>query len=363
MTNVLILTASVGNGHNQVALNLQHKLTAANCNVNTVDFLQASSYDLNNLFCNVYQRILQYKPDFFRSICHVSENNRLNNIKYLIGKMNRHIIHRLAKQYHPDCIVCTHFFPLAAAASCKEKYHLPFKLVGIVTDYTVHPVWQIDSVDTYFLAHPSLIGQFPVDFNPACQIIPTGIPVGTEFTPVYPPTISNNILIMTSNQTQQNISCLINTAVRLPSTISITFITGNNKQYYSQLKELSTYHKNFTVIGFTKHVAFYMKKCDLLITKPGGATLSEALAVGIPLIISSPIPGIEEANARFIETNGLGFWAHETAQLPALIKDLLHNPDKRRLIRQKMLNLKISGAAEKIQQELLGRLLKKDKVA
>ena len=50
MTNVLILTASVGNGHTQVALNLQHKLTAANCNVNTVDFLQASSYDLNNLF-------------------------------------------------------------------------------------------------------------------------------------------------------------------------------------------------------------------------------------------------------------------------------------------------------------------------
>ena len=58
-------------------------------------------------------------------------------------------------------------------------------------------------------------------------------------------------------------------------------------------------------IGFTDRVADYMHAGDLLITKPGGLTVSEALAAGIPLAVFDPIPGQEEDNANFLETRGL----------------------------------------------------------
>ena len=363
MTNILILTASIGNGHNQIASNLRNKLASSDCNVSVVDFLQASSYDVNNLVCNIYMKILQYKPDFFRSICHISENNKLNNIKYILAKINRRIIHKLVRKYQPDCIICTHFFPLAATAAYKEKYNADFELAAVVTDYSVHPMWQIDSVDRYFVAHCSMVEQFSGSFRAYDQVLPTGIPVGPDFIPadIYPD--SNNILIMTSNQTEQSMSEIINMALHLPPEITVTFITGNDINRQKSLQKLAENHKNFTVIGYTKQVAYFMKKCGLIITKPGGSTISEAIAAGTPLVIVSPIPGMEEDNARFLEDNGLGFWVHTPEKLLEFTTSLLNDPAKRHTVRKKMLTLHMSEAADRIRDIILADLFRKNKVA
>ena len=72
MHNVLILTVSVGNGHNQAAFNMQQNLQAAGCTVTTIDFLQMQHYGLPNLLSKAYKTLIEYKPSFFRQICKTS---------------------------------------------------------------------------------------------------------------------------------------------------------------------------------------------------------------------------------------------------------------------------------------------------
>lgn len=348
MHTILILTVSIGNGHNQAAFNIHQKLHASGYEVKTIDFLQTERYGLNKFLSQAYQKLIEYKPELFRHICKVSEFDKFGNVKYLLAKMNQRIISRLVEEYQPDTMICTHFSPLAAAAQYKKKYYSSFKLVGIVTDYIVHPIWEVTHVDQYFVAHPSLVKQFKHSNNPSNTIIPSGIPIGSDFTPPIRSTIINKILVMTSGQTDQSMSDMIAILQTLPHYIDITFITGKDTERKKQLEELTKDNTNFKILGFTNQVAALMKTTDLLITKPGGLTVTEALATATPCIVFSPIPGIEEDNARFLEKNHLGYWARNKHQLNELITTLLQSPEKRILMSQRMLALQSAQATNNI---------------
>lgn len=348
MHTILILTVSIGNGHNQAAFNIHQKLHASGYEVKTIDFLQTERYGLNKFLSKAYQTLIDYKPELFRHICRVSEFDKFDNVKYLLAKMNQRIIGRLVQKYQPDTIICTHFSPLAAAAEYKRKYYSSFKLVGIVTDYIVHPIWEVAHVDQYFVAHPSLVKQFKHSSNPSNTIIPSGIPIGSDFTPPIRSTIINKILVMTSGQTDQSMLDMIAVLQTLPRRIDIIFITGKDSERKRQLEELTKDNTNFNILGFTNQVAALMKTTDLLITKPGGLTVTEALATATPLLLFSPIPGIEEDNARFLEMNNLGYWARNKHQLNELITVFLQSPEKRILMSQRMLTLQSAQATNNI---------------
>jgi len=353
MHNVLILTVSVGNGHNQAAFNMQQNLQASGYTVTTIDFLQLQRYSLPNLLSKAYKTLIEYKPSFFRQICKISEIETFDNVKYMLAKTNQRTMGRLVQKYQPDTILCTHFFPLAAAAAYKKKYHSSFKLVGIVTDYIVHPIWDVAYVDQYFVAHPALVNQLKSSLHPSGSIIPSGIPVGPNFTPVAHSASLNNILIMTSWQTDETMLMILNVLQALPRTIHFTFVTGNDLPRQKQLEKIAIHQPNYTVIGFTNQVASLMKKSDLIITKPGGLTITEALATATPILVFSPIPGIEEDNARFLEQENLGCWAKCEDDLRAYINTFMENPEQLSSLSQNMLIQQSSLASRKILDHLI----------
>ncbi len=352
MHTVLILTVSIGNGHNQAAFNINQKLHAAGYEVKTIDLLQTEHYGFNTFLSKAYQKLIEYKPELFRHICKMSKIDKFDNVKYMLAKMNQRIIDRLVKKYQPDMIICTHFFPLTAAAAYKKKYCSSFKLVGIVTDYIVHPIWEVANVDQYFVAHSSLVKQFKHCIAPLTIVIPSGIPIGLDFIPTIRSTDINKILVMTSGQTDQSMLDMLTVLQTLPRHIEISFITGKDTERKKQLDQLTADNTNFKIYGFTNQVASLMKTTGLLITKPGGLTVTEALATATPLLVFSPIPGIEEDNARFLEMNLLGYWARNKNQLNELITELLQSPEKRMLISQRMLTLQNSQATNSIVNHL-----------
>jgi processive 1,2-diacylglycerol beta-glucosyltransferase len=353
MHNVLILTVSVGNGHNQAAFNMQQNLQAAGCTVTTIDFLQMQHYGLPNLLSKAYKTLIEYKPSFFRQICKISEIETFDNVKYMLAKANQRVIGRLVQKYQPDTILCTHFFPLAAAAAYKKKYHSVFKLVGIVTDYIVHPIWDVAYVDQYFVAHSALVSQLKNTRHPLGSVIPSGIPVGSNFTPVVHSASLNNILVMTSWQTDETMLMILNVLQILPRRIHITFVTGNDLPRQKQLGKIAFHHQNYTVIGFTNQVASLMKQSDLLITKPGGLTITEALATATPILVFSPIPGIEEDNARFLEQEHLGYWAKCEDELQNYVTSFLKSPQQLVSLSQNMLVQQSFQASNKILDHLV----------
>ena len=67
---------------------------------------------------------------------------------------------------------------------------------------------------------------------------------------------------------------------------------------------------------------------DLVITKPGGLTVSESLASHLPLIIINPIPGQEEENAEFLENSNCAIWLKKNDDPKKVLSNILNNETK-----------------------------------
>jgi len=146
---------------------------------------------------------------------------------------------------------------------------------------------------------------------------------------------------------------ILNVLQALPRTIHITFVTGNDLPRQKQLEKVAIHQPNYTIIGFTNQVASLMKKSDLIITKPGGLTITEALATATPILVFSPIPGIEEDNARFLEQEHLGCWAKCEDDLRDYIDTFRENPQQLISLSQNMLIQQSSLASSKILDHLI----------
>ncbi|HET7923647.1 MAG TPA: glycosyltransferase, partial [Rhodanobacteraceae bacterium] len=80
--------------------------------------------------------------------------------------------------------------------------------------------------------------------------------------------------------------------------------------------------------GFTNHVERLMAACDLVITKPGGLTTSECLAMGLPMIVHAPIPGQEERNCDYLLEQGAALKAIDASALEWRVRQLVGRPER-----------------------------------
>jgi processive 1,2-diacylglycerol beta-glucosyltransferase len=102
-------------------------------------------------------------------------------------------------------------------------------------------------------------------------------------------------------------------------------VTGRNQELRRELAAQDRKHPT-QVLGFAKNMHELMAVADLLITKPGGLTSSEALAMGKPLFILNPIPGQEAANSDFLLEHGAAAKVTRVEDLPYRIEQLLGSP-------------------------------------
>ena len=71
-----------------------------------------------------------------------------------------------------------------------------------------------------------------------------------------------------------------------------------------------------------------MSISDLVVTKPGGLTITESLASGLPIVVINPIPGQEVENAEFLERKGVAVWIRKTEDPEQAVSELLSNPEQ-----------------------------------
>ena len=122
--------------------------------------------------------------------------------------------------------------------------------------------------------------------------------------------------------------------VRADIPFQAVVITGRNEKLYAAFAdEVERSPKPTRLVFFTDEVENYMHSSDLLITKPGGLTVSEALACNIPLAVFDAIPGQEEDNADFLLTHNMAVRLKPGEDCGAVIRSLLE--DSRRLDRMR----------------------------
>ncbi len=235
-----------------------------------------------------------------------------------------------------DVVVCTHFFPSLTLTYLKTFYNLKAKCFLVATDYTMHPFMNETNVDGYFVPHEQVAEEFSGFGIPREKIYVTGIPVGKKYTvkkdkkqarqELGLPVDSKIYLIMSGSMgfgsSSEMVKQLFNVCT---GDYKIIVICGSNKTAKNKIDEMFLENEKVLTIGFTQKVASYMDACDIIITKPGGLTTTEAAAKNKPLIHSKPIPGCENKNAEFFEKFGMSICEDDPFQLATIAEYIVND--------------------------------------
>ena len=145
---------------------------------------------------------------------------------------------------------------------------------------------------------------------------------------------------------------MLELARRLKENEEIVVICGNNKKLEETLKRELRRDRRVRILGFTEQVAEYMEACDVIFTKPGGLSSTEAAVSRIPIIHTNPIPGCENRNLEFFEERHMSIGRKSFfGQLRAGQKILEKERLRRDMIRAQEINSK-PMATEKIYHHL-----------
>ncbi len=135
-------------------------------------------------------------------------------------------------------------------------------------------------------------------------------------------------------------------------------LAGKNVKALASLKLLTEhYPKRLVPVRFTPDVAQLMACADVVITKPGGLTTSECLAMGLPMIINAPIPGQEERNADYLLEQGVALKAFDAVTLSYRVRYLLENPKHLQQMTEKANQIGKPHAGKHVITNVLGHRL------
>ena len=346
---VLILSASIGSGHTKAAESIGKKFDEE---VAIVDFMSREISTLNFFMKKMYLAALKFIPDLYDRIYRFTGKRKIGILtRLLISSLMYFPFEQLLKKFQPDVIVCTHPFPEAAASLWKflhAKSTRKFLLAAVLTDYSLHEIWIFSEVDVYFVATEKMKLELAAQSRPNQEIYATGIPIGEEFSKLkLPEHITPTILIMGGGlglgAIEETLQDLNN--VELP--LKIFVVAGQNQKLLSRLKSLQKKICHDTkIFGYVENVGELMAKSDLLITKPGAVTMTEAFAIGLPMILHAPIPGPEAENALYAITNGAALSAGDL-KISSVVEQILKNPERLDAMKCNAKNLsKVNAAAE-----------------
>jgi processive 1,2-diacylglycerol beta-glucosyltransferase len=339
---VLILSVSAGGGHTHAAEAIEQYILLNNPNseVKTIDTIKYINPIIDKVVIGSYLKSLKLSPALFGKLYNYAESGE--SLASVSNKINEMMIYKLIPlidEFQPDIIVSTHAFSAEMASILKFKGKIKVPILVILTDYAPHSFWLHKGIDAYVVSNEDMIEDMENRGVDKYLIHDLGIPVKPNFLKKYDrektlkslnlDTNKTTFLVMGGSLGMGKIHELYNELQYLDEDIQIIAITGKNKKLFHKLMDEQTNAKKETrVIGYTEDVNKYMQAADLLLTKPGGLTITEALVSNLPLAIFSAIPGQEEKNAEFLLKHDLAIDIGEIKNCTKVLNPLLYNNSK-----------------------------------
>lgn len=326
---VLLLSAPIGSGHRMAAEAIKEELeTYENVEVVHGNVFSFFPKFIGDTFLCIYLWILKVCPWLYQ-MTYAWGNKESGSfwLKNLINKVLLFLGSGFLNRVKPDVVIATHATPAGIMSFYKEKYPEVF-LGVVVTDFTVHKWWLSKNVDAYFVADERLVLKFPADY----VVNAFGIPIRKAFTvddslqlrsELAWPKNEKVCLVMGGGDGLLPMEEIISSLDKCKlENLRIVAICGNNEKLKHKLEVQFACNTKVEIIGFTEKVPEYMKAADLIISKAGGLTSSEALASNLQLLIYKPLPGQERNNAIFLETYYGACVCSQTNELVFHVKEL-----------------------------------------
>ncbi len=113
--------------------------------------------------------------------------------------------------------------------------------------------------------------------------------------------------------------------------VGLAIVCGRNKKLQAALAS-SAWENPAFIYGFTREMPEFMRAADVIVTKAGPGTIAEALNAHLPIILYSKIPGQEDGNVTFVESEGAGVWAPKPQMVVRTLTRWLSRPAERELV-------------------------------
>jgi processive 1,2-diacylglycerol beta-glucosyltransferase len=289
----------------------------------------------------------------------------IEKIKNTVHKFNSPKLKKLFDEFHPDTVACTQAFPCGMVADFKKMYNSHIRLVAVLTDYVPHSYWIYDTVDFYITPSDEVTGQLTGKGVSLQRIKTLGIPFDPKFNePVDKSIVLQRlgldehlptILIMGGGHGLGPIKTIVQSLEKTKKEIQEIVITGINRKLYDSLKkEIKKYKKKIALLGFVDNINELMGASDIIITKPGGITVAEALAKKLPMLIIKPLPGQEASNTAYLTKENAAVKIDNLKDINVMVEDLLLNKDKLNLLREASGSISKPDASQDIAELLLG---------
>ncbi len=320
----VLLTCSMGQGHNSAAAAVREALMRRGATCEIVDALTFLGEGVSSVIESAFVNIAVKTPRAFGFMYAAGEfvsSEKRKSPVYFANALYAENLHRYLLENDFDAAICPHLFPAEALTFLKRKQRLKLKTYFVSTDYTCIPFLEETDPDCIFTPSADLAPCFVSRGIPAALLSPVGIPVLEKYAASMPKSdaraltdLPNDLpvfLVMTGGEGCGDALTLTRKLLERQKNADcrVVILVGRNTALGDSIRARCGSDVRVRVVPFTEQVAAYLDACDVLLTKPGGISSTEAAVKNVPMIHTSPIPGCETFNAQFFAERGMSVLA------------------------------------------------------
>ncbi|MDD5382594.1 MAG: glycosyltransferase [Candidatus Margulisbacteria bacterium] len=340
---ILYLYSDTGGGHRSAATAVMQAVEHLRKNTFSQEMVDvfASCSGFLNIFAKLYSPVIKYSPQMWGQLYYwLDDEKKLERLEKVAGPFILKELVGLIKKKSPNIIVSVHPMVnhLTVKAIKQSGKKLPFIIV-ITDPVTLHRAWITPGADQAIVATPEA-KQLAVKYGmPENKIKVIGMPIDPKFSlkdkekqaarkkdNLKPKAFT--ILMMGGGEGAGKMLEIIEEFDRAELNIQLIVIAGRNKSLETQLKHsASKFRFPVRVYGFTDQVHEIMAESDLIITKAGPGTIAEAMAMNLPIIITSWLPGQEEGNVEYVVRENVGRVSKDPKRVVEIVKEMIGTPE------------------------------------
>lgn len=336
---ILLLSCSTGEGHNHCALAVKEALDARGHETSFLDMLHMFGDPGPLSFDKILNRISTKAPDVFGVMYHAGAMYSATGVTspvYMANIRHARQLNAFIRDNGYDAVVCSHLFPMETLTFLRRWERCDVKCCGILSDYTCIPFLAETDLDAYFLPHSEVRELCIQAGMPAEKLIVSGMPVAARFLAPMDkaaaraarglPADKKIYLIMTGGIGCGDAVSLCDAIRRVPDENALLCVLPGRNEALRQALEDAYHGQGVLTVPFTDQVPAYMHAADVLLSKAGGISSSEAAMLGVPLVHTMAIPGVETENAAFFARHGLSFFARSVDEAARFADRLIYDP-------------------------------------
>jgi processive 1,2-diacylglycerol beta-glucosyltransferase len=343
-TKILLLSVSAGAGHMRAAEALKEAalILRPGAQILHLDVMDYVSTTFRKIYTDYYIKLVTKHPALWGMLYQASSEAAPDavsqKLRRAVERLSTRLLRRAIDAFGPNVIVCTHFLPAELMMREIAKARLIIPVWVQITDFDLHRMWVIPRMTGFFAGNEEVAFRLRRHGVDPTRIHVTGIPIMPAFGQKHGRADcagalgldpSRRIYLLMGGGAGLGVAPLAKRLVATDTAVQLLVLAGKNKQALEELRDFAARQPGqLFPMGFTQEVPRLMAAADLVITKPGGLSTSECLAMGAPMLLTAPIPGQEERNADYLLENGVAMKAIDDVGLEYHIALLKAEPQR-----------------------------------